>query len=127
VAGTDLEIYGATVEVDYVAGLAARIDGTNAGAIAVEIESRTSKQVRRAVLDLLMHPYAKILFVLLPAHMSNPETAAEQCRFALKRYLRDSDFRVEVMKGHGSAPNVKEDAARLKVALPRPAYQNHSD
>ena len=89
-AGTDLEIYGATVEVDCGAGSAMRIDGTNAGAMAEEIESRTSRQVRRAVLDLLMHPYAKILLVLLPAHMSNSETAAEQCRFALKRYLRDS-------------------------------------
>ena len=44
--------YGPTLEIDYGAGQAARIDGTVGDSIAVELESRVSKQVRGAVMDL---------------------------------------------------------------------------
>jgi hypothetical protein len=37
----------------------ARIDGTVGDSIAVEIESRTGKQVRGAILDLVLHAYPK--------------------------------------------------------------------
>lgn len=63
--------YGGSVEVDYGAGLPARIDAT-IGDIAVEIESRVSKQVRGAVLDLMCHSLPRKLLVLLPVYMGEP-------------------------------------------------------
>jgi hypothetical protein len=45
------------------------IDGTVEGTVAVEFESRESKTVRGAILDLLLHPFPQELPVLLPAHI----------------------------------------------------------
>ena len=42
-AGGAFETYGSSVEVDYGAGKPAQIDGTVAGRVAVEIESRTGQ------------------------------------------------------------------------------------
>ncbi len=47
----------------------AQIDGTVGSTIAVEIESRTGKQVRGALLDLILHPYPKKLMILLPMYV----------------------------------------------------------
>ena len=71
---------GSALEIDYGTRFPARIDGTAGGYIAIEVESRTAKQVRGAVLDLICHPYPKKLLILLPVHMSNPVEIAEQCR-----------------------------------------------
>lgn len=116
-AGEAYEMYGAPVEVDYGAGQPARIDGAVAGKIAVEVESRTSKQIRGAVLDLICHKYPKKLLILLPVHMSNPEIAAEQCRVAMGRFLKEKDFKVIVLSGHGDMPKLKEDTKQVKQAL----------
>src|SRR5712692_90442 len=70
---------GSSVEIDYGSVHAARIDATVGDDIAVELESRTSKQIRGAVLDLICHRYSKKLLLILPVHMHNPLTAAEQC------------------------------------------------
>jgi hypothetical protein len=51
-AGEAFTDWGVTVEIDYHAGRPARIDGTVGTQVAVEVESRTAKQVRGAVLDL---------------------------------------------------------------------------
>jgi len=51
--------------------------------------------------------------VLLPVHMSDVDVAAEQCRFALGRFVKQNDFRVVVVKGSGHAPNAEEDACCL--------------
>jgi hypothetical protein len=83
--------YGKPVEIDYGAGQPARIDAT-VGDIAVEIESRVSKQVRGALLDLICHSHPKKLLVLLPVHMSNPEITAEQCRNIMNRFCRKTPF-----------------------------------
>lgn len=117
VAGRDYEQYGISVEVDYGAGSPARIDGAVGGRIAVEIESRTSKQVRGAVLDLLYHRFEKKLLLLLPVHMQNVRTTATQCRAALDRYIGNGDFRVVVLAGHGDDPKPEEDMATVRVAL----------
>ena len=109
--------YGASVEVDYGAGMPARIDGTVAGKVAVEVESRVAKQVRGAVLDLLCHDYPKKLLLLLPVHMSNAETTAHQCRSALRRFVAETDFRVVVLHGHGSNPKPKEDVSLVRATL----------
>src|SRR5262249_55649382 len=57
-AGSACRDWGSTTYVDYN-GSRAMIDGTVGSNIAVEIESRTGKQVRGAVLDLILHPYPK--------------------------------------------------------------------
>ena len=115
--GGVFDAYGASVEVDYGAGMPARIDGTVAGKVAVEVESRVAKQVRGALLDLLCHDYPKKLLLLLPVHMSNAETTAHQCRSALRRLLAETDFRVVVLHGHGSNPMLKEDVSLVRAAL----------
>jgi hypothetical protein len=90
--------YGSSVEVDYGTAQPARIDATVGDDIAVEVESRTSKQVRGAVLDLICHPYPKKLLLLLPVHMQNPDLTARQCRNILKRFCVEEAFRVIVLK-----------------------------
>ncbi|HTA70153.1 MAG TPA: hypothetical protein VK776_17820 [Bryobacteraceae bacterium] len=62
--GPRFSAYGTTITYDTSQ---ARIDGTVDAMIAVEIESRANKQVRGAILDLLMHPYSKRLLVLIPS------------------------------------------------------------
>lgn len=116
-AGEAFEPYGSSVEVDYGAGKPAQIDGTVAGRVAVEVDSRTAKQVRGAVLDLLCHRYPKKLLLILPVHMPNAETTARQCRTALQKFLPESDFRVVVLRGHGSNPKPTEDVSLVKSAL----------
>ena len=116
-AGEAFDAYGSSVEVDYGAGMPARIDGTVAGQVAVEIESRTAKQVRGAVLDLLCHAFPKKLLLILPVHMSNAETTARQCRTALQKFVAESDFRVVVLRGHGSNPKPTEDVSIVRSAL----------
>ena len=107
---------GPSVEIVYGAGPPARVDAT-VGDIAVEIESRVSKQVRGAVLDLICHPYPKKLLVLLPDHITSRGLAAEQCRIILKRFCPDGFFRVLVLKGSGSNPQLNEDAAIMAAVL----------
>ena len=108
---------GPSLKIDYGAGRPARIDGTVGRSIAVEIESRVSKQVRGAVLDLICHKYPKKLLVLLPVHMSSPEITASQCNNILRRFLKPSDFRVIVLSGSGNMPCLEDDATIVRRAL----------
>ena len=119
-AGWASEISGPDVEADYGAGLPARIDGAVNGSIAVEVESRTSKQVRGAVLALVCQRFKKKLLILLPVRMSNPSIAAEQCRVALAKFVQPGDFRVIVFEGHGDNPMPRRDVAPTRVALKEP-------
>lgn len=64
--GSDFVDCGAAVYIDYGVGGPARIDGAIGDEVAVEIESRVSKQVRGAVLDLVCHRCPKKLLVLCP-------------------------------------------------------------
>jgi len=118
-AGKDYEQYGPSVEVDYGAGMAARIDGAIGSTIAVEVEveSRTSKQVRGAVLDLICHPYTKKLLLLLPVHMPNPAVSATQCSNILGRFCKPQDFRVLVLKGSGNNPQQQADVLMVSQAI----------
>ena len=116
-AGDNFERYGRSVEIDYGAGDPARIDGTVSGKVAVELESRTSKQVRGAVLDLVCHEYSKKLLLILPVHMSNPEDTATQCRNILRRFASPENFRVVVLSGDGSNQKLKQDANATRSAL----------
>ncbi len=94
----------------------ARIDGA-VGDIAIEIESRVSKQVRGALMDLICHTNPKKLLILLPVHMSNPEDTALQCRNILGRFLDRDAFRVIVLRGTGDRPALEEDAVTVRGAL----------
>jgi len=108
--------FGTPVEINYGTGQPACIDAI-VGDIAVEIESRVSKQVRGAVLDLICHPHLKKLLVLLPVHMNNPEVTAEQCRNIMKRFCPDGTFRVIILKGSGNDPQLAEDTVIVAAAL----------
>ena len=95
----------------------ASIDGTVGTDIAVEIESRVSKQVRGAVLDLVLHEYPRKLLVLLPVHMNNPNRTVAQCVFILDRFLPREDFQVTLLKGHGGDSRIEVDTLIVKLAL----------
>ena len=103
--------------IDYQTAGGARIDGTVDSRVAVEIESRTSKQVRGAVLDLICHAYPKKLLVLLPVHMSNPCLTAAQCRSILRRFVSERDFQVIVAAGSAKDPKPSEDADLVRCAV----------
>ena len=109
------ELHGTSVEIDYGTAHPARIDATVREHIAIEIESRTGKQVRGAVLDLLCHPYPKKLLILQPIHMSN--ACAEQCRNILTRFLAEKDFQIIVLKGGGHNRHPKKDVKIVAEAL----------
>lgn len=113
-----VKITGASIEIRYGAGLPARIDGT-IGDIAVEIESRTSKQVRGAILDLVNHPYPKKLLMLLPVHMQNPEITARQAENIFSGFLSRSSYLVIILRGSGDEPKLEDDVAIVRNALRR--------
>lgn len=123
VAGSDYELYGSPVEIDFGAGQPGRIDGSIVGGIAVEIESRVSKQIRGAVLDLILHEHPKKLLVILPKHASNPAIAAEQCRNIMTKFLRPEDFEVLLLLGHGDSPRYDEDVDLLGASLRKLGYE----
>ena len=109
-------LHGPSIEIDYGVGPPARIDATVAN-IAVEIESGISKQVRGSILDLICHPYPKKLLVLLPDHITSRGITAEQCRNILKRFFPEGSFRVLVLKGSSSAPQLIDDAVIMASVL----------
>jgi hypothetical protein len=116
-AGSAYVDSGAAVEVPYGARGGATIDGVVADQVAVEIESRVSKQVRGAVLDLICHPCKKKLLVLLPVHMSNPALCADQCQHILARFVDASHYRVIVLRGSGHHAAFEDDVRAVKAAL----------
>ncbi|MGC8486052.1 MAG: hypothetical protein ACP5O6_10565 [Candidatus Baltobacteraceae bacterium] len=93
------------------------IDGTAMGVVAIEVESRTSKQVRGAVLDLICHRFEKKLLVLLDVHAHNTKILADQCANAFKRFVSAEDFRVVILSGNGQTPSEDHDAAIVRTAI----------
>ena len=92
----------------------ARIDGA-VGSIAVEIESRVSKQVRAVVLDLVCHSNPQKLLVLVPVHMPNPADNAIQCRNILGRFVNSGDFCVVLLAGTGFQYALADDVERVQA------------
>jgi hypothetical protein len=109
-------LLGPSIEIDFGTGPPARIDAT-VGDIAVVIEAGVSRQVRGAVLDLICHSYPKKLLMLLPDHMISRGITAEQCRNILRRFCPEGSFRVFVLKGSGSSPQLTQDAAIMAGVL----------
>lgn len=116
-AGEAFREYGDAVTVPYGARGGATIDGVVGDSVAVEIESRVSKQVRGAVLDLICHPYPKKLLVLLPVHMSNPALCSAQCENILARFVKPQDFRIVVLSGSGANDATDGDVKLIQAAL----------
>ena len=114
VAGMRFSSYGARIAYETSS---ARIDGTADSMIAVEIESRTSKQVRGSILDLLMHSFPKKLLILIPKWIG-PHTLSESIHI-LSRSLDPKDFQVVLLSGTGDHPKPEEDAEILRTALTR--------
>jgi hypothetical protein len=108
---------GNSVKVDFGTGMPGKIDGTVGNFIAVEIESRTSKQIRGAIVDLLCHPYPRKLLVVLPVHVQNPKVATQQCENILARFIAKESFRVILLQGSGFRPVLERDANEVRKAL----------
>jgi hypothetical protein len=95
----------------------ARIDGVVGDSIAVEIESRTPKQIRGAVLDLIFHPYPRKLLLIIAGHQNDARQAANQCRYILREEIGDENFQVVLLAGNG------RKAEQIDVTLVREALQ----
>ena len=108
------ELYGPSVEVDYGTNRPAQIDGAYKD-IAIEVDSRTNKQVRGAVLDLICHPFPKKLLILIPLYGS--QSVPEQCRNILARFVPEQDYQVVVLEGDGHSPRPRKDARIVADAL----------
>jgi hypothetical protein len=110
-AGSQFRDSGPSVRIDFGpdAGTAT-IDGTVADCVAVEIESREPKQVRGAILDLLLHSFPKKLLVLLPAYTR--ATTPAQARAIMARFLEADAFRVVAV-----TKDPDETIGLLRVAL----------
>jgi len=97
----------------------ARIDGVVGNSIAVEIESRTPKQIRGAVLDLIFHPYPRKLLLIIAGHQNDARQAANQCRHILREEIGNGNFQVVLLAGSGREHQQTSDVARVREALGR--------
>ncbi len=108
---------GPEIQVPYQ-GITARIDGVVQGCCAVEIESRVDKQIRGALMDLVFHPYAKKLLVLVYGSMNNPERTIRHCEGILETLGKaHTQHKVVLLTGDGDFPREIEDTRLLKSAL----------
>ena len=98
----------------------ARIDCT-VDQIAVEIESRTEKQIRGAIIDLYFHPYSKKLLVIIPANQGNSQKAKSQCEYILSKLqsnnLNSFKFKVILLNGNGDTSKKEKDKELVKKAI----------
>lgn len=94
-----------------------QIDGTVDLDIAVEIESRASKQVRGAIVDIVCHPYPNKLLVLIKKY-GNSYTE-KQCRELLRRFAPDCSSEVVTLEGTGNAERIQRDKKIVKEAVAR--------
>ncbi|MCE9614876.1 MAG: hypothetical protein K8T26_11405 [Lentisphaerae bacterium] len=92
-----------------------KIDGTIGDDVAVEVESRASKQVRGAIVDIIWHPFPKKLVVLIKKYGNN--YTAEQCRVLLRKFAPTTCAKVVSLNGNGSNQLFDEDVAVVKDAV----------
>jgi hypothetical protein len=96
-----------------------RIDGViEPLKVVIEIESRTNKQIRGAIMDLLCHPYPNKLLMIIPAY--NTPSIKEQWS-EIKRELRlSNELGILTLKGNGSSngwSHLQEDIKALAQFL----------
>ena len=121
-ADPDFDGSKATCRVDYgsAQNTGGFIDGTAMGCVAIEVESRTSKQVRGAVLDLICHPFPKKLLVLLNVHAHDTKTLSMQCANIFERFehlVPAGKYRIVILKGNGGSHRFDDDVAIVRAAL----------
>ena len=88
--------------------------------IAVEIESRTAKQVRGSILDLFFHRARKKLLIIVPEHMHNPQALKKDAEYilsTLRKIRPDIEFKVIILRGSGNNPKQNEDLRILRDAI----------
>ena len=112
--GTECRDYSPHTEINY-GDSRAYIDGTVSSLVAVEIESRTGKQVRGAVLDLILHRYPKKLLILIPMYIG--KNTPGECAVILGKFVEPGDYRVVLLAGTGDYPQYLGDAAVVRTAL----------
>jgi hypothetical protein len=94
----------------------ATIDGEIDGLIAVEIESRASKQVRGALLDLAFHPLRRKLLVIIKKYGN--QITPIQAKVILGKLCRGNRvFQVVELDGRGDDPKLVEDVKRVAHAV----------
>lgn len=107
-----------TTLVQYQGGTSAHIDGVVGDNCAIEIESRVDKQIRGALVDLVLHHCSKRLIILIPVHMNDPQKTKEQCEDILNKLKRPTDeVRVVLLRGTGDDSKPEEDKALIRAAL----------
>lgn len=110
--------WGKSIEIDLGTENPARIDGTIGSDICVEIESRVAKQIRGALLDLILHNYPKKCLIIEPVHSYNPQETATQCEKIFNKFLDPKDFRVVLLCGTGNDNSyIEEDKLRIISAI----------
>lgn len=108
---------GESLKIDY-GGFTARIDGSIDNEVAVEIESRTDKQIRAALLDLMYHPYPKKFLIVIPAHMNNPRNTTMACAKILNTLTKyPQQARVVLLQGTGHHRSDDADTGLIERAL----------
>lgn len=122
IAGQRFLAFGPEVAFKYEGGVEARIDGVIRDECAIEIESRTQKQVRGAVLDLFYHPLPKKLLILIPMYIGDSEATKRHCEWLLKEFHRvyqkpAEKIKVVLLKGTGKRPDKANDSALIRIAL----------
>lgn len=123
IAGEKFHSKGKEIEVDAYKYKRARIDGVLANVCAVEIESRTPKQIRGAVVDLFFHRARKKLLILVPANLGDkPKAVEEHCEQLLTDLLKlkkkpRKDAAVILLKGTDKNRKVNEDRRIIESAL----------
>lgn len=90
------------------------IDGTIGNDVAVEIESRTPKQVRGALLDLMLHDYPRKLLIIMAVHCKS-ETV-QQAQHAWRK-LRGTNLEIEVVEMIGYRNNQHFSTDKFKLPL----------
>lgn len=91
-------------------GVTCDVDAVLDSGIAVEIESRVNKQVRGALLDLILHPNNKKLMILIPAHMGDASRTKRMCEVIVRKLKPDAAFACVVLKGKGGNEAFDTDA-----------------
>lgn len=102
----------------YESGGWADLDGMlkwRGSSIVVEVESRTGKQVRGALLDLVLHPSPYKLLILVDAGKYTRSTPS-QCDEILRHFCTPTSFSVITLSGNGDKPIFEEDRHRIRQA-----------
>lgn len=98
-------------------GINCNLDAFLESGIAVEIESRVDKQVRGAMLDLLIHSATAKLMVLIPAHMSSSIKTKEMCEAIATTLAPAASFLCCVLTGTGHSESLGPDSRTVADAI----------